>query len=103
WARRAPRDEFTAVLYEVEGKDESASVTLTTLRGPQAADLASNIKRWRGQVKLPDAPAAELVKSAVPLKVAGINSHYVDLANPKESAKRILAVMVPLGQDTWFI
>ena len=57
-------------------------------------------------MKLPPvADENELIKSAVPIKVAGTAAHFVDIANPNgpPALNRILAVIVQIRQETWFI
>jgi hypothetical protein len=104
WVSKPPPDQITAVQFELESKGQIAFVTLTRLGG-EGGGLAFNIKRWRGQVMLPEVPEQELVKSVGSLKVAGVPAYYADLDNPKGPAakNRILGVVVPLGQETWFV
>lgn len=85
-----------------EGKDP-VNVTLIPLGG--GGTIGDNIVRWRGEVKLPEIGAAEAAKAGIKIKVAGIDSYYADIDNPKGRAafNRILAVMVPMGPQVWFI
>jgi hypothetical protein len=106
WVKKQPpNDGVTAALLVVEGKGEIASVTFTSLLG-DGGGLAKNIKRWREvSLGLPPVPDREAVNSAVEWKVAGLKAHFVDLSNPKGPPKnnRILAVIVRVGQSTWFV
>ena len=44
WESKPPRDEFTAVLFEVANQDQLATVTLTSLSGEGGRNLAFNIQ-----------------------------------------------------------
>lgn len=100
WAAVEANDGITRARFDVD----KASVTLTSLGG-DGGGLGSNVNRWRKQIGLPGAPDDELAKSAVSLKIAGRDARYVDLANPSgpPAKNRILAVILPLGEETWFI
>jgi hypothetical protein len=101
WAKK-PARKLALDVYEVAEGNRSAEVTLTPLGG----DPASNINRWRDQVGLKEAPPDAIAKSTKLIMVAGINSYYVDIANPQyDPAKnRILGVIVPFNRKTsWFI
>jgi hypothetical protein len=100
WDQQPP-GQFAAVVFEVAEGDKKAEVTLTSAGG----NLTSNLNRWRGQIGLPDLGRGEAEPSAVQLKVAGTDATYVDLKNPAGPAQknRILGVIVPMGQTSWFI
>ncbi len=104
WVEKPPRDQFTAVLFELTRDGQTVNVTLTALGG-DGGGLASNVSRWRKQVGLPDSADQQLMNSLVPLKVAGASGHYVDISNPDGPAKlnRILAVVVPYQGKVWFV
>ena len=99
WAKR-PAGQFVVEAYTVADK---ISVTLT----PAGGDVDSNVNRWREQVGLPKLSARELSETIKELPIAGIKNHYVDLANPKGPApadkNRILGVIIPMGQESWFV
>ena len=81
------------------GEGEAAADIFITRLPASVNDLASNISRWRGQVALPDIPAAETAKDAQEITVDGVPGHFVELIGPD---KTILAAMVKKGEDAWF-
>jgi hypothetical protein len=99
--RQQPIKGIAVDYYRVEQNGQSAEVTLT----PASGTLEGNIKRWRDQIDLPFLAGAEATKAAEKVTVAGIPSYYVDLANPNgpRTFNRILAVIVPMGNTSWFI
>jgi hypothetical protein len=100
WAKKPPRD-FVLEVYEIVDGDNKAEVTLSTAGG----DPLANINRWREQIRLTRMGAEEIAKSVTLLVVAGINSYYVDLANPAgpPQKNRTLGVIVPQNRRFWFI
>ncbi len=97
WVKKPDRQLILAA-FEVSDGKLSAETTLSQFGG----SVGGNISRWRGQVKLPELSDADAEKSAKELTVAGIRGYYVDLANPA-GGTRILGVVVPMGQQNWFI
>lgn len=101
WVRKPPR-QFVVDVYEVAAGGQRAEVTLSSAGG----SIASNINRWRvEQVGLPKlSPDRKAEQSAEMKLVAGVNSYYVDLANPGGPQDiRILAVIIPAGQSNFFV
>jgi hypothetical protein len=105
--KEAPEDGITSVFIDVSEGDQHAKVTFTALPRRGDVGLAANIRRWRGQLQLPDRdiPKAELEKSAVSMPLLGVQASYVDLENPQgvPHMNRILAVLLPLREHTWVI
>jgi len=103
WVKKPPRQIAVEVLEATDGK-QSAEVTFVALPG-DGGGIAGNINRWRKEVQLPGLSEADAIKSAVAMKVAGVASHYVDIANPAGPAlkNRTLGVIIPLGERTWFV
>jgi hypothetical protein len=67
--------------------------------------LLMNVNRWRGQVHLQPIDDEQLHKETQPIEVAGAGAHYVDLTGPAAAGKapeRILGVILPRGEQTWF-
>ena len=64
-----------------------------------------NINRWRKQVGLPPAAQIDEKGSVRSISVAGFDSVYVDLPNPKGQGdyEHILGVIVPMKGRSWFI
>lgn len=100
WLKK-PARKFVLDVYEVADGAQAAEVTLSSAGG----SIALNINRWRvEQVGLPKL-SDRLAEQSAELKiVAGINSYYVDVANPGgPKGIRILAVIIPAGQSNFFI
>jgi len=100
WKQKPPRNLIIDAFEVAEG-NESAETTVSMFGG----GIGANISRWRGQVGLPKVDDAELERSALKRKVAGIDSFYVDLDNPRgpAGANRILAAIVPVGGQLMFV
>jgi len=92
------------VAFIVEDGPQKVEITVTVLP-PFAGDLLANVNRWRGQVHLDDVTAAELPTVAKPISVGGVAASYVQLTAPAEPKPQqtILGVMVPRGDQVWFI
>jgi hypothetical protein len=90
---------LVAEIYKIgEGRNE-IELTISSFGGSPA----DNINRWRDEVKLPRLPEREAVESAKRKKVAGIDSYYADVENPRAPEFRTLAVMIPSAPMNWFV
>ncbi|MBI2806143.1 MAG: hypothetical protein HYX68_14270 [Planctomycetes bacterium] len=100
WVRKPPR-QFVLDAYEIAEGGQKAEVTLSSAGG----SIGGNINRWRAeQVGLPRLDDREAERSAVVKLVAGVKAYYVDLARPGAAqSKRILGVIIPAGQTSWFV
>jgi hypothetical protein len=67
---------------------------------PGMADVGENVKRWRGQVGLPEIGLEQARRAATDIRVDGAPGSYVDLSGP--TGKRLLAVMASRGDQVWF-
>jgi hypothetical protein len=100
---RDPKGVATVAFHAGEG--DAVEITVTRLPGA-AGGLAANVNRWRMQIGLPEATPAELQGAVRPLNLAAGPANYVDLLGPDAGAaprQRIIGVMLPRGQLTWFI
>jgi hypothetical protein len=77
-----------------------AEVTVTSFPG-DVGGVAANVNRWRDQVGLPGVSEAEARRAATPLTVGGLEGGFVDLTGP-DGRQRLLVVLVPRGERTWF-
>lgn len=76
-----------------------AKLTVTSLPG-DGGGVLDNVNRWRReQVDLPAVTQAELQQQLQEIKVSGVQAPYVDLVG---NSQRIIAVIVPRGQETFF-
>ena len=90
--------------YRVGQGDGTAEVTVTPLAAA-AGDLASNVNRWRTQLKLKAWTAAELQENVKPIDVGGTQGSFVEFSGPESSQPReaILGVIVVQRERAWFI
>jgi hypothetical protein len=105
WTESANRGMMSLATFEARDGDKVAKVTVIPLAG-QAGGLVANVNRWRGQIGLGPASEEEIRKDLRTLDVAGVSASYVDLTGPETAGaprKRILAVSVPRGPQTWFL
>jgi hypothetical protein len=94
--------QFSSIGYDVVSGKAKARVTITGLAG-DGGGVLFNLKRWRqdkGQAALPAIPDAEIVREARTLAVAGIEATYADFSG---NDLRILGVILPLRDRSWFI
>jgi hypothetical protein len=99
WKEPAQRKAMRAAEFEIEEEGKRAEVTVIPLGGA-AGSLLDNVNRWRSQVGLAPVGDDQLRRDAVPVAVGGGPGSYLDLAGPE--GQRILVVMVPRGDQTWF-
>ncbi len=104
WKKSEKGMAMSAETFVAGAGEDTAVVTMTPLGGA-GGGLGMNINRWRKQVGLPPVEDAEAARSAAELQVAGQPAKYVDIDNPagKDRISRILGVVVPAGDRTWFI
>jgi hypothetical protein len=99
WKERAQRDAITLVAYQIPDGNQMAEVTITAAGGT----LEGNVNRWRGQVGLTEVSEQQIRQEARPIEVDRSPGQYVDLTGPEAAGGlRILAVLVPRGDTTWF-
>ncbi len=100
WKEPAEKKPARIAEFVVEDGGRTAEVTVTAFPGA-VGGLVANVNRWRGQVGLPEASEAEVRRSVTPLAVGGNDSSFVDLSSP-DDRQRMLVVLVPRGERTWF-
>ncbi len=93
--KEQPAGQMQTAKFSVPGK---ADVTVAAFPGDVGGVLA-NVNRWRGQLGLPPAAAADLPKLVTPLDLGGANGMLVDMTNQD---RRMVAVIVPRAGQTWF-
>jgi hypothetical protein len=76
--------------------------------GPMMADLLANVRRWRGEVGLPELPDAELKTTMSPIEIDGLAAQLVN-ATPSETdaaesqiERGTLAAMLTRAGTIWF-
>ena len=85
--------------FKVATGDGAAEVTISSLLG-DAGGWVANVNRWRGQVGLPSAPAAEIEKDAKVIDSPAGRVNYADLSGPKG---RMLVGDLSHGGKSWFV
>ena len=92
-------NEFRKAAFNVADGDATAEITVIDLE-LGAGDLLQNVNRWRDQVGLPAATAAEVAESTKKISTLGGSGDYVELVGPKGA---ILGVRVLAGGKSWFV
>lgn len=75
-----------------------ADLSITAFPGATGG-LEANLNRWRGQVGLPPASAAEVVSATEQFVANGLPFIVVDYAG---NGTRLLGAVVPYGGNSWF-
>jgi hypothetical protein len=94
-----PASGMRVAAFKITDGDKSAEVTIIPLAG-QAGGLLANVNRWRDQLGLPAATAAELQKGAKMLDSKAGPVVCVDLTGPKG---RTLGGTLLHGGRSWFV
>jgi hypothetical protein len=102
WQKSAKPVTFSIATFDAGDGDRKAVVSVSPLAGG-AGGLTRNVNRWREQVGLKAAGDDEIEKAAKDFEVGGAAGRYVDLVGPESAgSKRLLAVVVSRGAQTWF-
>lgn len=102
WKEKPDPKRMRLAVFDVA--DGAAEAGIMVLSG-EGGGLLANINRWRGQVQLEAIEEEQLRKEVRQLEVAGTAAHYVDLSGPASAERppqRLLGVVLPHGQQTWF-
>ncbi len=96
------RPDFVSMAaFVVSSGGQTAKVTITAL-GANPGTLLANVNRWRGQIGLAPVGEADLDRLLQKRTVAGSEAITLDMAGEGSDAQRILVVMLPRGDRTWF-
>lgn len=99
WKEVPANDGISMAVFQIADGDREARVTISAAGGTATA----NVNRWRTQVGLEPVSDAQIQKDLRPLDVGGSQGQYVDLIGPESAGGlRILVVMVPRDDWTWF-
>jgi len=88
---------LATIIILVEGNTLNASIT------EFGGDLIGNVNRWRGQLGLPSATAAEIQPSLQPFESSLAKDgkgYIVSLVNPESPEKSMLAAIIPRPTGT---
>jgi hypothetical protein len=96
---------FVTARFRTGEGDKEVTVILIALAG-NGGGLVANVNRWRAQVGLKDLAEKDALTALEPIKVDGRDGHVRDVTGPEVADKvtqRVVAVVVPHGDATWFI
>lgn len=99
----APANAMRKATYTIVGDGAAkAELSITAFPGDVGGE-AANLSRWRGQVGLPEATAAEIVQAVTRFESGGLKFTVADFTNDKATPpSRLLGAIVPAGANTWF-
>jgi hypothetical protein len=104
WTEKTPGHMIFKSYSAANGRGKTASVNISFFPGDVGGAFA-NVNRWRAQLGLPPVGQDKLDSVTQPLDTAGGRATLVDFAgrDPRTGqAARLVAVMVPHGDNTWF-
>lgn len=90
--------------FSVSQNDPKAELTVVRL-GAEAAEVLPNVKRWAGQLKLPEISESDLPKYVKQTQVSGEQGELVEMTGSPASGNPptgLLAAIVPHEGATWF-
>jgi hypothetical protein len=101
WEPARP-DAFSLQAFTVSDGGQTARITVTPL-GPDPGSLVANINRWRQQqLHLPPVTPEQALALVHKMQVGGVEAVYFDDAGKGPAAQRMLVVILPQGDRTWF-
>ncbi len=99
--KEIPPNQFSELGFEVVDGKQRATITVSQLAG-DAGGMLANVNRWRGQIGLRPIDNAQLDKDAQAFAVSDEKGKLVDLKGEPPDAKRIVGVILPRGDHTYF-
>jgi hypothetical protein len=105
WTPQALRGSRRAAFTVQDGED-SAEITVQSFpaAAPLIADPLANFNRWRSELGLDPATAAELDRASKKMTISGQPAVYLEITSPSEQKqKAILAALFKFGEEMWFI
>ena len=97
WQNAAPRT-MVLVGWDVKRNGEALQIYISKL-GAAGSDLAQNVNRWRRQAGLEQLSGAELKNTIDPMKIGGVDGHFVNL---RGASKTITGAIAIRGGTGWF-
>jgi len=98
WSPKPSSSSFRKISWALSGDDTSAEMYISTL-GAGGSDVAPNVTRWRGQVKLEAVSGDALMDSIETVTIGGLEGHLAEMIGEE---KAILAAIVVRGGTGWF-
>lgn len=102
--KEIPGGQFLVAKFIVPAGDSQATVNVSS-SGGNGGGLAMNVNRWRGQIGLGQLSENDVNNLARAVDTGSGKASLVDMSggDAKSGLKtRVLGVMVPQGQQTWF-
>jgi hypothetical protein len=102
--KQVPGDPMRRATFAVSPTDPKAELTVVEL-GDEASAVLPNVRRWAGQLKLPEVSEGDVAKFTQQTQVSGEQSTIVDMTGSPASGSpptRLLAAIVPHDGRTWF-
>jgi hypothetical protein len=104
WTEKSPGHMIFKSYSAANAQGKTASVNISFFPGDVGGAFA-NVNRWRAQIGLPPVTQDKLDSVTQPLDTAGGKATLVDFTGKDArtgQASRLVAVMVPHGDNTWF-
>lgn len=104
WTKMPGSNQMRFATFAVSPEDPKALVTVVPLP-PEAAAVFPNVKRWAGQLKLPEVAEADLPAYVQQTQVSGEQAALIDMTGSPETGNpptRMLAAIVPHEDRAWF-
>ncbi len=102
--KEIPGGQFLVAKFVVGGEKSETAVNVSMSAG-DGGGLNMNVNRWRKQLGLPEASAADLGKQVSTIDVAAGKASLVDLAGTDARTgkpARVIGAIVPVSGATWF-
>jgi hypothetical protein len=102
--QEVPASQFLLAEYSIaDTNGAKAEVNVAELSGNGGGVLA-NVNRWRGQIGLDPVDETGLAKVTTTMDITGGQATLVDLTGTDANGQptRLVAVIVPMGNQTWF-
>ena len=84
--------------WDVKRNGEALQIYISKL-GAAGSDLVQNVNRWRGQAGLEQLSGSELKNTIDPMKIGGVDGHFVNLRGASKTITGAIAIHAGTG---WF-
>jgi hypothetical protein len=104
WKQLPGSSEMRFATFQV-ADDPQAVLTVVPL-GMSARPVLPNMRRWAGQLKLPEVTQADLPKYVTQTQVSGQQADLVDMTGAADAGTeptRLLAAIIPHDDRVWFL
>lgn len=87
--------------FELGGSDAPLEMTVIRTSGPEAANVMTNVNRWRGQLGLREVLPAELPQCTRSMTISGTLTTFVDVSGPGDTGPMKPRDTGPVGAPTY--